>query len=71
MAFVILPYEYVGINEDLLFLISFVIFFYNLVGAVSGYLFSELEARRAYIRSLFELLVDFRKIASTASSFIL
>jgi len=61
LFFVVLPYEYIGINEDFLFLISFLIFFYNLVNSVSGLLYAELESRRNFIRSLIELSLDFRR----------
>lgn len=57
--FVIIPYEFLGINEDFLFLISFSIFFYNLVNILSGYIQSELDSRRSYLRNLFEILLDF------------
>lgn len=61
LFFIVLPYEYIGINEDFLFLISFAIFFYNLVNAISSLLYAELESRRNFIRSLIELSMDFRR----------
>ena len=57
---IVFSYEFVGINEDFLFLVSFSIFFYGLVMGVSGLLVSELGVRRSQLFSSFNFLLDFK-----------
>src|SRR5690349_676399 len=55
------PYEILGVTENFLYLISFVIFGYNLVKAVKNYAFDELENRRTQIKNLFYGLIILRR----------
>jgi len=55
------PYEILGVTENFLYLISFVIFGYNLVKGVKNYAFDELENRRVQIINLFYNLIMLRK----------
>jgi hypothetical protein len=72
VLFLALFYEVVIVGEDFLFLISFVIFFSNTVSLVSGYLFSDLENRRTFIKNTFQSSLAFkdRVLTNLRNSFI-
>lgn len=61
LLFLAVVYEFVYINEDFLFLISFVIFFYNVVNLVSGLLYAELSNRRVFLNELNKFNLNLRK----------
>lgn len=56
------PYEILSVSEEFLYLISFVVFIFNLVKNTKGYIYSELENRRLQIKNLYLNLVELRKI---------
>jgi hypothetical protein len=70
LFFLALVYEFVYINEDLLFIISFVIFFVNIVNAVSEFLSNELNARRAQLAELVRFNVLLNKYVLSSNSAI-
>jgi hypothetical protein len=56
----LLPFEIIGVNEDLLYIISFVIFFYNVVNGVSDLAYVELLRRQAFISNIYHNTLKFQ-----------
>jgi hypothetical protein len=61
ISFLAIIYEFVYINEDFLFIISFSIFFYNVINAVSGLLYVELSNRRQFLNELNKFNLNLKK----------
>jgi len=61
LFFFALIFEYFYINEDILFIISFAIFFYNVVSVTAGFLTVELESRKTTITELIKLNISLNK----------
>jgi hypothetical protein len=61
LFFLAVIYEFIYINEDFLFIISFFIFFINVVNIVSKFLYSELTIRRNQLTDLLKFNVLLNK----------
>ncbi len=61
LFFLAIVYEFIYINEDFLFILSFFIFFINVVNVVSEFLYSELTIRRNQLTDLLKFNVSLNK----------